>query len=238
MSAPTPPEDPRVGEGILAHPSGARSARVHEQVLVATAALLDEGGCAAATVDAISARSGVSKATIYKHWPSRNAVGAKAFGRMMASDMPLPDTGTTAGDLTEMVRRVSAFYQSPRGRIFAQLIAACAGDPAGAPYFRAYFLTGERDAIATLWDRARERGDVDPGISIDDVVDLLLGPLIFRLLTGHLDLTGENATRLAETALTGLLRPGSRPEPPERLSGGDREIGQVAQVRRQVEHDD
>jgi AcrR family transcriptional regulator len=210
MSTPTShrePKDPWVGEGILAYPSGARSARVHEQVLVATAALLDEGGCAAATVDAISARSGVSKATIYKHWPSRNAIAAKAFGRMMASDAPLPDTGTTVGDLTEMVRRVSAFYASPRGRTFAQLIAACVRDPAGAPYFRAYFLAGRRDAITQLWDRARERGDVYLSLSIDDVIDILFGPLIFRLLTGHLDLTEENATRLAETALAGLLRP-------------------------------
>lgn len=206
MSAPTPPEDCRVSEGILAHPCGARSARVHEQVLAVTAALLDEGGCAAATVDAISARSGVSKATIYKHWPSRNAIAAKAFGRMMASDAPLPDTGTTAGDLTEMVRLVSAFYASPRGRVFAQLIAACAGDPAGAAYFRAYFLAGRREATAQLWDRARERGDVDPDLSIDDVIDILFGPLIFRLLTGHLDLTEANATRLAQTALAGLLR--------------------------------
>jgi AcrR family transcriptional regulator len=231
MSTPPPSGSVWVGEGILAHPSGARSARIHEQVLVATADLLDEGGCAAATVDAISARSGVSKATLYKHWPSRTAIAAKAFGRMMASDTPLPDTGTTAGDLTEMVRRVSAFYASPRGRIFAQLVAACVGDPAGAPYFRAYFLAGRRAAITELWDRARARGDVDPDISTDDVIDILFGPLIFRLLTDHLDLTEENATRLAETALAGLLRPGV-------LSGGDREGGQVAQMGREVEHDD
>ena len=198
-----------MGEGILAHPSGTRSARVHEQVLVATAQLLDEGGYAAATVDAISARSGVSKATIYKHWPCRTAVAAKAFGTMMASDAPPPDTGTTAGDLTEMVRRVSAFYASPRGRIFAQLVAACVDDPKGAPYFRAYFLAGRRAGIATLWDRARERGDVDPDIRVDDVIDIAFGPLIFRLLTGHLELCEENATRLAETALAGLLRPSS-----------------------------
>jgi AcrR family transcriptional regulator len=207
MSTPLPDGSLWVGEGILAHPRGARSARVHEQVLVATAALLDEGGCAAATVDAISARSGVSKATIYKHWPSRTAIAAKAFGRMMASDTPLPDTGSTVDDLTEMVRRVSAFYASPRGRIFAELVAACVGDPAGAPYFRAYFLAGRRAAITELWDRARERGDVDPDISVDDVIDILFGPLIFRLLTDHLDLTEENATRLAKTALAGLLRP-------------------------------
>jgi Tetracyclin repressor-like, C-terminal domain len=60
-----------------------------------------------------------------------------------------------------------------------------------------------------LWDRARERGDAREDLSIDDVIDILFGPLIFRLLTDHLGLTEENAIRLAETALSGLLRPES-----------------------------
>jgi AcrR family transcriptional regulator len=165
---------------------------------------LSEGGLPAATVDAIAARSGVSKATIYKHWPSRTAVAAKAFGQMMANALPLPDTGTTVGDLTEQVVRVSAFYASDRGAVFAQLLAACVDDPAGAAYFRQYFLDGRRDAVAQLWQRAIDRGDVDPGIAIDDVIDILFGPLIFRRLTGHHPLTEEHARTLAQTALRGL----------------------------------
>jgi AcrR family transcriptional regulator len=58
------------------------------------------GGLAAATVDAIAARSGVSKATIYKHWPARTAVVAEGFGGMMSDALPLPDTGSAVGDFT------------------------------------------------------------------------------------------------------------------------------------------
>ena len=54
-------------------PNGARSARIHRLLLQVTGLLLDEGGLPAATVDAIAERSGVSKATIYNHWPSRTA---------------------------------------------------------------------------------------------------------------------------------------------------------------------
>ncbi|MFI5732951.1 TetR/AcrR family transcriptional regulator [Kribbella sp. NPDC051587] len=190
---------------IVAHPSGARSERVHAAVLTATQELLDEGGYPAATVDAISQRSGVSKATIYKHWPSRTAVAAKAFGQLMAGELPLPDTGSTRQDLIEQVCRVSAFYASARGNVFAQLLAACVDDEAGAAYFREYFLTGRREAITTLWQRALGRGDVSAALHIDDVIDLLFGPLIFRRLTGHYDLTEPHARRLAETALDGLL---------------------------------
>ncbi len=197
------------GEYTFARPTGARSDRIHQGILDATAELLDEGGYPATTVDAIAARSGASKATIYKHWPSRTAVAAEAFGALMAQSLPLPDTGSTAGDLVEQVVRVSAFYASARGEVFAQLLAACVEDATGAAYFREYFLNGRRAAITQLWQRGVDRDDVDPGIAIDDVIDILFGPLIFRRISGHYDLTEEHARRLALTALRGLLAGGA-----------------------------
>ncbi|MEU6347569.1 TetR/AcrR family transcriptional regulator [Streptomyces sp. NPDC046977] len=196
---------PAPGDGILERPRGARSDRLHAQVLAATQELLREGGLPAATVDAIAQRSRVSKATIYKHWPSRTAVAAKAFGLMMAEALPLPDTGSTRGDLAEQVRRVSAFYASDLGAVFAQLVAACVDDPAGAAYFRKYFLAGRRAAITELWQRGIDRGEADPAIPVDDVIDILFGPLIFRRLAGHYTLTDEHAATLADNALAGLL---------------------------------
>jgi AcrR family transcriptional regulator len=182
-----------------------RSLRVHEAAVDATRALLAEGGLPAATMDAVAARSGVSKATLYKHWPSRTAVAAEAFGRQLADAVPLPDTGTTAGDLAEQLRLVSRFYASHEGRVFAQLLAACVADPGGAAFFRAWFLAGRRTAVATLWQRGVDRGDVRPGVDVDTATDLLFGPLVFRLLTGHLPLTDEASAALADAALHGLL---------------------------------
>jgi AcrR family transcriptional regulator len=195
------------GRGLFLQPTKPRSIRVHEQALAATRALLAQGGLPAATIDAISERSGVSKATLYKHWPSRTAVAAEAFGRDMADAVPLPDTGTTVGDLCEQVCRVSAFYASPEGRVFAQLLAACVTDEGGAAYFRAYFLATRRSEVATLWQRGVERGDVRPGVDVDTATDVLFGPLIFRLMTGHVPLTDTAARAIADAALTGLLEP-------------------------------
>jgi AcrR family transcriptional regulator len=174
-------------------------------VLDATIELLEEGGLPAATVDAISARSGVSKATIYKHWPNRTAVAAEAFGRRMADAIPLPDTGSARGDLTAQVHRVSEFYGSAPGTVFAQLLAATVGDPDGGRYFRDYFLAGRREAIAVLWQRAVDRGEADVAIDVETAIDLLFGPLIFRLMTGHAPLTPANADAIAKAALEGLL---------------------------------
>jgi hypothetical protein len=76
----------------------------------------------------------------------------------------------------------------------------------GTPRHRAYFLAGRREAVATLWQRAVDRGDASPDTDVDDVIDILFGPLIFRRLTGHYDLTDEHAEKLARTALDGLMR--------------------------------
>lgn len=192
-------------EDYQAYCSHPRSIRAHEAALNAAYELLAEGGLPAATIDAISARSGVSKATLYKHWPSRTAICAEAFGCQMADAIPLPDTGNARGDLTEQVRNVSRFYNSSAGSIFAQLLAASATEPGASEYFREFFLMDRRKAIRVLWQRALERGEVKADIPVDTATDILFGPLIFRLLTGHAPLTDEEADAMASAALEGLL---------------------------------
>ena len=115
----------------------------------------------------------------------------------MADAVPASDTGTTAGDLAEQVLLVSRFYASPEGTVFSQLLAATVTDEGGAAYFRAWFLAGRRTAIAAIWQRGVERGDVRPGVDADTATDLLFGPLVYRLMTGHLPLTDEAATAVA-----------------------------------------
>ncbi len=80
-------------------------------------------------------------------------------------------------------------------------------DEGGAAYFRAWFLAAFRRDVRAVWVRGVERGDVRPEVDVDTATDLLLGPLVFRLLTGHLPLTDSGALALAEAALDGLLEP-------------------------------
>jgi AcrR family transcriptional regulator len=183
-----------------------RSVRAHDAVLAATVSLLADGGYRAATVDAISARSGVSKATIYNHWPSRAAIAAEAFGAEMAQATPPPDTGSVRGDLTEHVRRVAAFYSGRWGAIFAELLAAGVDDEHGQEYFRRYFLDARRDNMRAMWARAQASGEARPEIDAEVAQDVLVGPLIFRLLTGHGPIDPDAAQRIAAAALDGLMR--------------------------------
>ena len=182
-----------------------RSVRAHTAALSATLELLREGGLPVATIDAIAARSKVSKATIYKHWPSRTALAAEAYGNAMAAATPIPNTGSIRDDLITQVRQVSAFYASPDGKIFAQLLAAGVNDPEGARYFRDFFLHGRRESTRILWQRAIDTGHARPDIDPDTAADLLFGGLIYRLLNGNTPLNDERATAIADAALNGLL---------------------------------
>jgi AcrR family transcriptional regulator len=167
-----------------------------------------EGGLAATTIDAIRDRSGVSKTTIYKHWPNRLCVAVDAFTEELASEAALPDTGTARGDFTEQIRRVSAFYASPTGGTYAQLLANAMQDPVAAEWLRERLLDSRRLGIQQLWNRAVARGEVR-AIDPDVAMDLLFGPVMWRLINGHGPLTAAYADSIADAALHGLLNSGT-----------------------------
>jgi AcrR family transcriptional regulator len=187
-----------------AGPVPARSSRARRAVLDATAALMAGGGLAATTIDAIRDQSGVSKTTIYKHWPNRLCVAVDAFAERLAADASLPDTGTAQGDFREQLRRVSAFYASPVGSVFAQLLASAMQDPVAAEWLRARFLDSRQRGTRELWDRAVSRGEVRADIDPDLAMDLVFGPVMWRLVSGRRPLTEADADALVNSALNGL----------------------------------
>ncbi|MGW4072637.1 TetR/AcrR family transcriptional regulator [Streptomyces asiaticus] len=191
-------------------PRRPRSARAHDAVLMATSALMREDGIAAITIDRIAGRSGVSTATIYKHWPCKTAIIAEAFGRDTAEAVELPDTGRPIDDLVTYAADLLTHYTSPDGALFGQLLAACATEPQAAPYFHEFFLMPRRAAVKPFWDRAAEAGLTRPGVDAATATDVLLGPLVFRLMSGHGSLTPDEVRKLVEYALHGLLAPAGR----------------------------
>jgi AcrR family transcriptional regulator len=168
-----------------------RRSRTRKSVLDAAAALLTDGGLAATTIDAIRDRSGVSKTTIYKHWPNRLCVAVDAFAERLAVDASLPDTGTAPGDFREQLRSVSMFYSSPIGSVFAQLLASAMQDAEASVWLRTRLLASRQHGIQALWERAVTRDEVRSGISPDLAMDILFAPVMWRLINGR-DLLSEH----------------------------------------------
>ena len=197
--------DRRRGGGLLVSidPPTDRGREARRAVLAATSDLLAEGGLGAATVDAIHARSRVSKATIYKYWPNRLCVAVDAFADRLEDRAPLPETDSAVADLVEQVRRVAAFYATPFGRVLVELLAGTFADPEAAALMRQRLLSTRRHAVRELWTRAVTTGEVHGDLDPDVALDVAFGPVMWRLLRGE-DVTPHVAADLAEAALRGL----------------------------------
>lgn len=182
-----------------------QSIRARTAVLKATRELLLEGGLKAATVDAISARSGVSKATMYKHWANRTMIAIDAFADYMSESILIPDTGSARGDLTTHLLRVGEFYASPAGAIYAQLLANTVDDLEARALLINRFLEGRRQVVRLLWQRGLDRGEVRRDIEVEVAIDVLSGAMIFRLILGHAPLDLTHMEAIVDAALNGLL---------------------------------
>lgn len=181
-----------------------RSETAHAAVLDATAELLVTVGLDDVSMDTIAARAGVSKATIYKWWPTKLAVALEAFGARMAHAVTIPDTGNARTDFTQELDTVMTYYQSPEGKAFATLLAQSQINPDARDTFRSQFLDERRSVVKEIWQRGVERGELRADIDPDTAMDLIYGPAIFRLLTGHAPLNTASAVAITTAALEGL----------------------------------
>jgi AcrR family transcriptional regulator len=191
------PEAPRRGRP--------RSEQSQTAVLDAAAKLLLEQGLAAVSMDAISAEAGVSKATIYRWWPSKESLALDALYRQWEGTPAVRDSGTLRGDLLQLLRPWARLAsQQPYGRVIAALLTAAQTDPAFGREYRERFVTPRREQGRAIFHRAIERGEVPVTTNIEVALDLLYGPIYHRLLHGHAPLNNRFVREVIDTALDGI----------------------------------
>lgn len=156
-----------------------RDAAREEALLTATIELLDEVGYEALTVDAVARRAHASKATVYRRWPSKEALLCAALLNVTQGAVPLPDTGSLVDDLRQMLHAAARALESHRRRITA-IAAAVAARPDLADSFDRVFLTRRREAARTLYERAVDRGELAPGTDVDLLVETAPALLLHR----------------------------------------------------------
>ena len=163
-------------------PGRPRSREAHEAILRAAITLTREVGYDALTIDAIAARAGVGKATVYRRWKSREALVVEAIGRIVAA-VPEPDTGRAEGDLMQLMRSTLAMYADPAsGALLSGLVAAMARSEPIAQAVRTGFVGMRRAAMRRALERGIGRGELRAGTDVELALDLLSGPLFWRFL--------------------------------------------------------
>jgi AcrR family transcriptional regulator len=158
------------------------------------------------TTEQIAARSGSSKATIYKWWPNKYAVAVDAFFSEMQADSPDPDSGSARGDFTSWLRGLFHFYTGPSGRVFAQLVGEAQFDPEVADELRDGLIRTRRAALETVWDRGVARGELRADVDRDVAIDLIIGPALYRLMTSRGAMDDATADAIVDAAVHGLAR--------------------------------
>jgi AcrR family transcriptional regulator len=187
-----------------------RSLEAEASILKAALDLLGRKTLRQVTADAIARRAGVSKATIYKWWPNKNLVALDAYLGGMTERVVMPDTGCAELDFTVQLKSVTAFYKTPLGRLFCQFIAEGQSDPGFLALFRERFLYARRDAARVMWRRGVDRGEIRKEIDSEIVLDLIYGPMVFRLLAGHGSLNDRESEAMIDAVFGGLRHPDYR----------------------------
>lgn len=158
-----------------------RVARSKAAIIEATVDLLVEGGLSDLSVDAIAERAGVSKATIYRHWDTRQQVVMEALTALKREES-IPDTGSLRGDLVQMLTAIAEHLGTPSASVYSVLCGIAEHDPELAE-MRRTFSAARRLAMRTLLERAVERGDLPRDVDLELLIGRLVGPLFYMRMT-------------------------------------------------------
>ena len=160
-----------------------RSEEAHRKVLEAAIALFADRGLDAASMDSIAEASGVSKATIYKHWPNKDTLILEALGYLFGADakVPVPDTGDLRADLIARLSHEPApDRKHMRERLMPHVIAYASKNHEFGKAWRNRTMSPVITAL-TEWIRLEQkRGTLKKPIDLECAAAMLVGPLIFR----------------------------------------------------------
>ena len=157
----------------------ARVRRSRERVLTTAVDLLSESGVSGFTVEEVANRSGVAKTTIYRHWPSREALVLDAASRISA-EVQAPDTGSVADDATAILTDLAHLLATTGwSSVVPSIVDAVERDPEFAA-MHGMIQRGHAAALREVLNRAIERGQLPSETDVSHVISTLIGPLYYR----------------------------------------------------------
>ncbi|MBV2151552.1 TetR/AcrR family transcriptional regulator [Kitasatospora sp. SUK 42] len=208
MTASTPPSQPAEPPPRRGRP---RDAARDRALLDATLAVLAENGYGGLTTAAVAARAGVSTATLYRRWSSKEELVIAAAALYGEDPYAPPETGSLEGDLRVVLRDKAAAMTGESGRLMRALIGEAAHNTALADALVRAFLRPVYGRVAEVVRSAVERGEIPPvaDADVDLLGEVVVGPVMTRfLLTPRLpqDVDAITARETADRLLPFALR--------------------------------
>jgi AcrR family transcriptional regulator len=168
-------------------PGRPRSAQVHQAILEATLELLAEAGYQAMSIEQIATRAGVGKTTIYRRWPSKEVLVSDAI-RSIQADMPVLDSGNLRDDLIAMYRMaLKSIIDRPLIRpLYIKLAGEFYSNPSVFQEFFAQQILLRFNQFRQVVANAQARGEIRRDLNIEIVMDMLIGPVLFRWMAANM----------------------------------------------------
>jgi AcrR family transcriptional regulator len=181
-----------------------RKSSTGHAILKATREILGRAGVHGLTVEGVAARSGVAKTTIYRRWRSKEDLALAALLDLIQQEPPPePHVGTTRTVLSAYLGRlVDNLNSRLYGRVIRGLISDLGIDAELARGFRERVLARRVAAVRQILLRGIERGELPRDVDLEIAVDLLLGPIYYRLLISGEPLRGAFVDRLVRTMMS------------------------------------
>lgn len=184
-----------------------RDERADRAILEAALELIAEQGVHAFRTEDVAARAGVGKGAIYRRYRSKDELVTAAVAALVSEQIAIPDTGSTRSDLLALMSEAVELYTSAlTARLMPNLVGAMAQRPELAQAVREEFLSGRRKALREVLERGIERGDLRPDLDLELALDVLGGPLFYRLLITGGPIDEHLAESVADLILRGFAR--------------------------------
>ena len=168
-----------------------RSEKSKNAILKATNSLLLHVSVQELSIEAIAKKAKVGKTTIYRWWPNKTAVVMDALRSQPGIQSPLPTPKTNAEAVIMQLDKLIRMLDGNNGDTIAQLFSEAQADAKAQKIFAGTFLTPLIDAIEFSIDQGKEHKEFRASLDTKLAVDLLCGPIFFRLLSRPEDLNED-----------------------------------------------
>jgi len=195
-----------------------RSEHVGRAVLEATRALITEGGYSAATIEAISARSGVAKTSIYRRWPNRATIVVELLMRIATEAVPIPTGRDPKRSIRTEMKGVAEVSDQLPGQLLRALLGEAQRDPEVATALVEGVFHPRSEATSRAVRRAQAEGSLREDIPPLLAVDLLFGPIFYRMLVRHQPLNDAYVGQVFKYVTEGLA-PSGKPVKSRKKAG-------------------
>ena len=178
-----------------------RSAEAEEAILRTALEILDDVGYGSFSIEAVAARAGVGRPTIYRRWPSKLELAIEAVIRL-APPLKVTDTGDPLADFR---RLVGVLLPDMSSSAAGRAIIAMASDPEVhgglARHLDERYLRPRRAVFVDLLRRAADAGQIRPDLDFELLIDLVVGAALYRWLATGQPVNRQAARQIIDTVL-------------------------------------